>query len=213
MDFLDLGFLDYKSACLCQIELHEKRQKDKIPDTLILVEHPHVITLGRNTKKGDIVKRERLELMGVPVIEIDRGGGATYHGPGQIVVYPIFNLRLYKKDIRFYLEMLEKVIIELLHIYQIKARGNYLTRGIWVNNKKIASIGIAISKWITYHGLALNINPDMSFFSYISPCGLSSDKMMSMQEALGCPLDKQKIKNELAGIFKKLFNDSLLSKN
>ena len=213
IDIADLGLMDYREAYAVQKEIHLKRQREEVNDTLIFVEHPPVITAGRMFKKGDIVSSENLKAREVPFVTIDRGGGVTCHGPGQIVIYPIVNLKAFGRDIRFYLDKLEAVFVELLSRYGLKARTLSAQRGIWVRDRKIASIGIGISKWITFHGAALNVDMDMRLFSLIMPCGFSPEIMTSMRKLLNKKPDNAKIKEELAEIFKVVFSRAYNSKN
>ncbi|MCK5306158.1 MAG: lipoyl(octanoyl) transferase LipB [Candidatus Omnitrophica bacterium] len=213
IDIVDLGLMNYREAYAVQKETHLKRQRGEVNDTLIFVEHPSVITVGRAHKKSDIVNPDVLKSKKVPFITIDRGGGATCHGPGQIVIYPIIDLKVFGRDIRFYLDKLEAVFVELLNRYSLKARTLSAQRGIWVGDRKVVSIGIGISKWITFHGAALNVDMDMWLFSLIMPCGFNPEIMTSMCKLLNKKPDNAKIKKELAEIFMVVFNRAYNSKN
>ncbi len=180
LQVIDLGRQSWDTAWAMQQEFVEKRKADLVPDTLLFVEHPHVITMGRNASESNILAgREFLEQAGIAVRETNRGGDVTYHGPGQIVGYPIFDLNPWKKDVRAYVQALEAAIIRTLAGYGIEAhtRSGKET-GVYVEKPgmapaKICALGIHISRWVTSHGFALNLNPDLRYFSYIVPCGLT----------------------------------------
>jgi len=202
---LDLGLRDYQEVWFLQNKLVEKRIRGEIEDTLILVEHFPVITLGKKGKKEEIlVSQEYLSREGIIVLYVDRGGRITFHGPGQLVAYPILNLTLAKRDIHWYIRNLEKVIIKLLAKLEIKGISRKGYTGVWVGEEKIASIGIGVKKWVTYHGLALNVNTDLSYFSFINPCGLGK-KVTSITEVLSSSVEMDKIKTLLVDSFCEVF--------
>ncbi len=158
LDLLDLGLREYKEVWCLQDKLVKRIIAGEAKDTLILVEHFPVITLGKQAKKEEIlVSPERLSKKGIAVFVVDRGGKVTFHGPGQLVAYPILNLTLIKRDVHWYIRNLERVIIELLARLEVKGecKGGYT--GVWIGEDKIASIGVGVKKWVTYHGLALNV--------------------------------------------------------
>jgi lipoate-protein ligase B len=164
-----------------QKKLVERRINGEISDSLILVEHDHVLTLGRNSHEENIL------MSGLPRFEIERGGDVTYHGPGQLVAYPIISLTANNLGVRPYIERLEKVVIDSMSTYGLTTVGKLgpLT-GVWVEGKrKIASIGVAVSHWVTYHGLALNVTTDLSYFQKIKPCGFEAAVMTSLEKELG----------------------------
>jgi len=177
-EVLDLGLIDYKEALSFQEPLAKDVAAGIRQSTLILCEHNPVITLGRQARKENILKAEaELTAAGIKIVNTNRGGDVTLHLPGQLIVYPVFDLRRLGRDIRMFLRNLEEVVILLLEYYGIRAhRQNGLT-GAWVSGRKIASIGIAISHWVTNHGLSLNVSCDLNLFSLIKPCGL--DIMMT----------------------------------
>jgi lipoate-protein ligase B len=143
--------------------------------------------------------------LGIDFYAVDRGGDITYHGPGQLVVYPIFDLSRYKKDLKYFLNQLEETIIRFLRIYNIGAKRKSGFTGVWIGDKKIASIGIAVKKWITYHGMAININPDLRYFSFIRPCGLDI-KMTSVSQVLNHEIEiDRELKQNLINKFKEVF--------
>ena len=194
----DFGFSsDYRTIYDFQKKLVEKRINGEIPDSLILVEHDHVLTLGRNSHEENILKS------GLPRFEIERGGDVTYHGPGQLVAYPIISLTANNLGVRQYIELLEKVVIDSVSTYGLSAVGKLgpLT-GVWVGGKrKIASIGVAVSHWVTYHGLALNVTTDLSYFQKIKPCGFEGRVMTSLELELGRPLDLVEVKEKILASF------------
>jgi len=169
----DLGRVDYAEAFELQRALVDQRKRGEIPDQFLIVEHPHTITLGRNGHMENLLAREEiLERAGVAFHETDRGGDITYHGPGQIVGYPIVDLREWKRDVVAYIRAIEQVIIDSLADFGLKAGRLQGMTGVWVDGAKIAAIGVHISRWVTSHGFALNANTDLSYFQYIVPCGL-----------------------------------------
>ena len=170
----DLGRLRYGDAFALQRELVEQRKRGEIPDQLLIVEHPHVVTMGRNGKRENMLAGEDLLLRaGVEFHLTDRGGDITYHGPGQIVGYPIVDLREWKRDVGAYVRGIEQVIIDALADFGITAGRIPGLTGVWVAEAKIAAIGVHISRWVTSHGFALNVDTDLSYFQYIVPCGLT----------------------------------------
>jgi len=203
---LDTGLKDYMEAYNLQKELLVKRIKNEIPDTLILTEHTPTFTIGRKGGRENLlVNEEILEKNGIKVYEIDRGGDVTYHGPGQIVGYPIINLSEWNKDIHLYLRSLEEVIIRFLSHFKITAgRINDYT-GVWVGNEKIA-IGIGVSKWTTFHGFCININPNKKHFRMITPCGIRDKKITSLDELTGETTDMRKAKQVLVTEFGNCFD-------
>lgn len=192
MIFEDWGLIDYESALQKQLEyVDQVAADDNHPGFLVFCTHPAVVTTGRQTKPEDIFAWQG------PVIEISRGGQATYHGPSQVVVYPIINLKKPRagrgaQEIRGYLRDFEKAIVETLHQYNVPAEGNQTAKvedtGVWVETdlglKKIASLGIAVKKWTTFHGAAINVHHDESAFQGINPCGYKTDTMISLESFL-----------------------------
>ena len=203
---LDTGLKDYMEAYNLQKELLVKRIKNEIPDTLILTEHTPTFTIGRKGGRENLlVNEEVLKKNGIKVYEIDRGGDITYHGPGQIVGYPIMNLSEWNKDIHLYLRSLEEVIIRFLSHFKIMAgRINNYT-GVWVGDCKIAAIGIGVSKWTTFHGFCININPNKKHFSMITPCGIRDKSITSLDELTGEATDIEYAKQVLATEFGNCF--------
>ena len=178
---LNLGLTDYKKALNIQLDLLDKRKNNLIPDTLILLQHPPTITIGRGGDlKNLLVSQSYLKDRGIYFEQISRGGDITFHGPGQIVAYPIMDLNNLGRDIHKYLRSLEHLIIDMLKNYGIKASGFKGITGVWSNDKKIESIGIGVKRWITYHGFAININNDLNYYDMIIPCGLSKVRMTNV---------------------------------
>lgn len=181
-----LGNIDYASAWQLQRDLVQQRRTGDIPDTLLLLEHqPPVITLGRAAHAEHLLKPpEDLQRMGIQLIETDRGGDITYHGPGQLVGYPILDLREHGRDVHLYLRQLEEVIIIALSHFGIAGHRKEGLTGVWVGEEKVAAIGIKVSHWITMHGFALNVCPDLSHFDLIVPCGIRDKGVTSLQRLL-----------------------------
>ena len=185
-EFRDLGRVRYGDAFDLQRDLVERRKRGEIPDQFLVVEHPHVITLGRNGQmKNLLAPSEVLERAGIEFHPTDRGGDITYHGPGQIVGYPILDLREWKRDVVGYVRAVEQVLIDSLAEFSITGERVPGATGVWVEGRgKIAAIGVHISRWVTSHGFALNVDTDLSYFQYIVPCGLT--KPVTSMRALGC---------------------------
>ncbi|HLK22676.1 MAG TPA: lipoyl(octanoyl) transferase LipB [Bryobacteraceae bacterium] len=200
----DLGRLSYAEAFAMQQSLVEQRKRGAIPDQLLIVEHPHVITQGRNGHAENLLASEEiLARAGIAFHPTDRGGDITYHGPGQIVGYPIFDLREWKRDVVAYVRMVEQAMIDALQEFEIDARRVEGCTGVWVNGKKVAAIGIHISRWVTSHGFALNHTTDLSYFQYIVPCGLTKP-VTSMRE-LGSNAGREEVTAALARNFARRF--------
>ncbi|MDG6910951.1 MAG: lipoyl(octanoyl) transferase LipB [Nitrososphaerota archaeon] len=182
----DLGTVEYGQVLELQKKLAARRARGEIPDSLILVEHPHVVTLGRKTSPDNFKPQT------IPVFQVERGGDATYHGPGQLVGYPIFLLNGH--DVRRHVRSIEEAIIRAVAAYGVDGGRLEGHPGVWVNGKKLASIGVAVADWVSYHGFALNVNTDLSYFDLIRPCGLDPSTMTSMQKILGGSLPFEEVK-------------------
>ncbi len=187
---LDLGRMEYGAALDLQRRLAEKRATGEIPDVLILVEHEHVITLGRKTTP------ENFRPQDVPVFRVERGGDATYHGPGQLVGYPITLLE--DHDVRRHVRIIEEALLRAVRRFGVEGEKMEGHPGVWVRDRKLASIGVAVTNWVTYHGFALNINTDMSYFGLIRPCGLDPDTMTSMEKVAGRKVPFDDVKEAVA---------------
>ncbi len=208
IEILDLGMQAYKASWSFQKELLKKRSNNEINDTLIFVEHEPVYTLGKNADENHILQNYPED---VQTFHIERGGDVTYHGPGQLVVYPILDLRDYKKSISWYMRSLEQIIINTLLEYNIKSvRKNGLT-GVWYKDEKIAALGVRVSKWITMHGLSLNINPDLNYYKSIIPCGIFEYGVTSMSKILDKNIDLELVKSTLKIKFLDQFNINYLA--
>jgi len=184
----DLGRIEYGAALELQRALVEKRKRGAIPDQFLIVEHPHVITLGRNGKPEHLLGSETaLRRAGISFSATDRGGDITYHGPGQVVGYPILDLRDWKRDVVAYVRALEQTIIDALTEFGVAAGRIEGCTGCWVDGGKIAAIGVHISRWITSHGFALNLTTDLSYFQYIVPCGLARPVTSMAEQGRSAP--------------------------
>lgn len=181
----DLGVMDYGRALALQRAIARHRIAGEIPhDVLLLVEHPHVVTLGRSTGAGHVTaSHEALAAQGVQLFDVDRGGDATYHGPGQLVGYPILDLKRHRMDLHWYLRQVEEVIIRALQPFGVAGARRSGYTGVWVEDEKIASIGVHARDWVTWHGFALNVTTDLSYFDLIVPCGIPGVRMTSIRKA------------------------------
>ena len=197
---VDLGLMDYRQALALQESLVEQRRQDEGSDTLLLLEHPPVFTLGRGADESFVLNPHH-----VPVHRVSRGGQVTFHGPGQLVGYPILALPRHRRDVHAYIRDLENVLIDTLGVYGLQAQQRQGLTGVWLNEQKIASIGVGIRRWVTFHGFALNVDPDLSYFSDIIPCGLHGVQMTSMAQALGRTIALDEVKIRLAEIFAATF--------
>lgn len=194
----DLGKKDYADVLQKQKELVAKRKKGIIPNTLILTEHPHVITIGKNSGENNLLaEKEDLEEKGIKIYKTERGGDITYHGPGQIVGYPILNLKQHKKDLHWLMRIYEEIFINILsERFDISANRISGLTGVWVNDKKITSIGIGAKHWISYHGFAFNYDPNLEYFKYIIPCGIKNMGVTSLKKLQpNLTIDMNEIKN------------------
>jgi lipoate-protein ligase B len=187
---LDLGRMEYGRALELQKILVERRARGEIPDALVLLEHEHVITLGKKTTP------ENLRAQQVPVFHVERGGDATYHGPGQLVGYPI--IKLEDHDVRRHVLSIERALIAAVRRWGIGGEIVEGHPGVWVGGRKLASIGVAVTSWVSFHGFALNVNTEMKYFDLIRPCGLDSETMTSMRVLLGRRVDFQDVKRAVA---------------
>jgi lipoate-protein ligase B len=209
---LDLGRMDYGRSLIVQDQTVERRKRNEIPDCLFFVEYPHVITLGRMGKIDHLLVSElELRTSGVEFFPTNRGGDITYHGPGQLVAYPVLDLRNRGKDIGHYLRDLESCIMTTLEDFAILARRIPGATGVWVGEEKIAAIGIRTSQWICSHGLALNVSTDLSYFSLIVPCGLDSKRVTSMSKLLGTEVEISQVKERFCLHFGKIFERTPVS--
>ena len=198
----NIGQKSYKAVWDLQKEMQQQRIRGEIEDTLILVEHDPVYTLGKNADKDHLLQSRDES---VDVFNIERGGDITFHGPGQLVVYPILDLSNYKKSVSWYMRTLEQVLIDTLIEFKIIAQRNDGLTGVWVGDEKIAALGVRISRWVTMHGFALNVNPDLSFYDGIIPCGIFDHGVTSMEQLLGETQNNDNVKNMVIEKFNKYF--------
>jgi lipoyl(octanoyl) transferase len=203
-----LGLVDYQAALDLQNDLVEQRKQGVIPDQLLLLEHPPVITLGarnHNSRSNVLESEESLARQGVGLYETGRGGDVTYHGPGQLVGYPILELPPDRRDVHRYVRDLEDVLIQTVAGFGIVAARIPGLTGAWVGEHKLAAIGVRISRWVTSHGFALNVNTDLSHFGLIVPCGITGKGVTSMAELLGRPVPMADVADAVASRFERAF--------
>lgn len=200
---LDLGLVDYQAAWNLQRSLVRRRLRGEIRDTLLLLEHPSVYTVGR---RGSV---SGLRDLGLPVYEVERGGDVTFHGPGQLVGYPIMALKKGKLDVRSHVNRLEETLRRVATSYGLTPEEGPHA-GLWAGGKKLASIGVAVKHYVTYHGFALNVSVDLAPFKRIQPCGLDATRIASLQEMLDRPVDMDEVKGQLMDCFAVSFHMSLL---
>ena len=199
---LDLGHRPYQEVWDLQKEMQAKRINTQIEDTLILVEHEPVYTLGKNADENHLLQN-RDESVGV--FQIERGGDITFHGPGQLVGYPILDLSNYKKSVSWYMRTLEQVTIDVLDEIGIEAKRSEGLTDVWVGDEKIAAQGVRISRWVTMHGFALNVNTDLSFYDGIIPCGIFDHGVTSIEQLLGEKQDMETVKQVVIKKFNQNF--------
>jgi len=205
----DLGRIEYGRAFELQQRLVEQRKQGVIGDQLLLLEHPHTITLGRNGRLENLLGSDSaLRAAGIAFHQTDRGGDITYHGPGQVVGYPILDLREWKRDVGAYVRAIEQVMIDALARFGVPAGRLAGCTGAWGDGKKIGAIGVHISRWVTSHGFALNVNTDLSYFGYIVPCGLA--KPVTSMAQLGVDATTPDVRAELARQFGRAFDREIL---
>lgn len=201
-----LALMRYQTAWDAQRRIHAQVADGNSPNVLMLLEHPHVYTLGRRGQDSDIlVDAAQLEKLGAEVHHVDRGGEVTYHGPGQLVAYPIVNLRKWRGGPLKFVQALERTLVSALTEFGIEAESEDRPTGVWVGNAKIAAIGVRVSQGVSMHGFALNVNPDLSFFEKIVPCGLPEAEVTSMSEQLGTPPDIDEVANVVTRCFGEAF--------
>ena len=203
---IDLGLMEYQKAWNLQHLLWSRRVEGKLPDVLLILEHPPVITLGRRGNRSHLkVSPEILEEMRIPVFHVERGGDITYHGPGQMVVYPILDLKDYGYRLIRYVDQLEEIILHVLKDFGIEGEKDSRNRGVWAKGSKIASIGVAIKQWVSFHGVALNYETDLKYFDLIDPCGLVGEEMTSMAKILGKEVSREELAGKIIFHFKEVF--------
>ena len=206
LKYFDLGLIDYKEAWELQKEIFSQKLDGNSEDFLLLLEHPNTYTLGKTADRLNLKSSEDyLKENHISVYDIDRGGDITYHGPGQIVGYPIIDLNNWYKDSHKYLRALEEVIIKTCAEYDLDCERNPKYTGVWINDKKIAAIGIKISRWITMHGFAFNVNTDLNLFNGIVPCGIQDKAVTSLTNELKIDIDISEVKLKLLNNFVEIF--------
>lgn len=203
-----LDEIDYMEALTMQERLLQLRQQNKVPDIMLLLQHPPTLTLGTRENRHNIITPEvELARQGVKIYKINRGGDVTYHGPGQIVGYPILNLNGYGKSVRVYVDKLEELFIQLLEEeYGITASRDSQYTGVWIGGEKITAIGCAVKRWVTMHGFAFNVNTNLSHFKWINPCGITDRGVTSLQKILGQPQDMRQVNQQVISHFSRVFN-------
>jgi len=207
---VDTGLIPYRPACELQQLLVQARKAGAIPDVLLLCEHPHVITLGRNAERKNLLASERvLAQMNVELHATDRGGDVTYHGPGQIVGYPILDLAQHRRDVRWYVEQLEEVMMRATADYGIAAKRIEGSHGIWIDapagEQKLGALGVHMSRWVTSHGFAYNVSTDLRYFDLIVPCGIAGKRATSLERALGRTVPGHEVRERMESHFSDVF--------
>jgi lipoyl(octanoyl) transferase len=212
LDVRHLGVITYSDALALQAELVQQRRAGTIPDTLLLLQHPHVVSVGvkKDGRAHILATPERLESLGVDVFDTGRGGDVTYHGPGQIVAYPILDLNPDRRDVHRYVRDLEEVMIRVCKAYGIDAGRLAGLTGAWITHptrgpEKVGAIGVRISRWVTSHGLALNVTTDLSFFDLIVPCGIADHGVTSLQRVADRPVELAQVAVQLASELGRVF--------
>jgi lipoate-protein ligase B len=201
LEVRDCGLMDYHEALTLQLKLVEQRAKDQIPNTAVIVEHPPVITLGvRKDLNRLCITEEQAKKKGIEIAKVRRGGGCTAHNPGQVVLYPIIKLRSLRLGVNNYIRELEEIGIELLEQLQVEVERRKGFPGLWVGRKKIGSIGVRINRWVTFHGMAINIKNDLSIFEAIVPCGLKGVQITNVLKETGREYSMDEVKQKLTQI-------------
>jgi lipoate-protein ligase B len=211
---VDLGLMPYRRACEFQRRVVEARKNGAIPDVLLLCEHPHVITLGRNGKREHLrATNQLLEQMNVEFSATDRGGDITYHGPGQVVGYPILDLAEHRRDVRWFVERLEEIMIRATADFGVAAKRIAARHGIWVETprgeEKLAALGVHLSRWVTSHGFAYNVSTDLRYFDLIVPCGIADKRATSLEHVLGRAVGSGEVRPRLVTHFGQVFARAL----
>lgn len=206
LNIIDLGLTEYQRALQIQKTLVKERLDNSTPDTLLLVEHPHVVTLGKQTSPNDVLDNS------IPIVKVDRGGSATYHGPGQLVGYIIMDLKSKGISVPVLISKIHEIIILTLDELDITAKREKNDTGVWIGQKKIASIGLSVRNWITYHGFSLNVNTDLERFNAIRPCGYDSQVMTSVNSIKRKEYSKEVIQTKVIRNFSNVFEYNKIQK-
>lgn len=206
--------IPYGPACELQRQLVEARKAGAIPDALLLCEHPHVVTLGRNGNRAHLLAGERLlAQMNVEIHSSDRGGDITYHGPGQIVGYPILDLAEHRRDVRWYVQQLEELMIRATADFGLAARRVEGRHGVWIDSasgeEKLAALGVHLSRWVTSHGFAYNVSTDLRYFDLIVPCGIAGKRATSLERAVGRVVPVEEVRERLIARFAEVFHRTI----
>lgn len=200
------GFVPYADGLERQLACRKALERGAGPQTLLLLEHAPVLTLGRNTRSENLLHTPKTyAALGIDLVKTDRGGDVTYHGPGQLMAYPILDLRHWRLSLRWYLRMLEEAIIRTLAEYGLPGERLEPHTGVWVNGAKVAQVGVGVRNWFTCHGVAINVDPDMAHFGLIVPCGIADKPVASMVQLLGRPLPVAEVANRFSNNFVTLF--------
>lgn len=201
-----LGLVEYVDALNLQREKVAERKRAAIADTLLLLEHPHVYTFGRNAKREHLLaSSDRLVALNARIFDTDRGGDITYHGPGQLVGYPILDLTVHRRDLGWYMRSLEEVFIRTAADFGIQAGRLPGAAGVWVGNDKLVAMGVRVSRWVTSHGFAFNVDTDLSYFEAIVPCGLRDRGVTSLARLLGRPVPMDAVIERVIAHFGRVF--------
>ncbi|MEG6616723.1 lipoyl(octanoyl) transferase LipB [Peptococcaceae bacterium 1198_IL3148] len=203
-----LGETDYQQALNMQMQLLALRQQGQVGDIMLLLQHPPTLTMGmRENRYNILVPEEQLKAQGASIYKINRGGDVTYHGPGQIVGYPILDLKNHGKSVKGYVNKLEEVFIQLLKDeYNLNAHREPAYRGVWINDEKITAIGCSVKRWVTMHGFAFNVNTNLQHFQWINPCGITDKGVTSLQKILGQSQDIDVLNQQVITYFCRMFN-------
>ncbi len=208
LQIIDCGLSDYRKILDLQLQLQEQRQHNKIPDTVLIVEHPAVITLGARSEANKLLLSEnQITARGIDIIRTRRGGGVTAHNPGQLVFYPIIHLQNFGLSVGEYIRKLEDIGIEMLRLLNVSSERKKGLPGLWVKEKKIASIGVKVSRFVTCHGMAININNDLSIFDLFVPCGIDGVQMTAAREESGKQNLMNDVKKQLCKLLTKHFSN------
>jgi lipoyl(octanoyl) transferase len=201
------GLVDYAAALEIQRERVAQRKAGTIPDTLILLEHPHVYTFGRNAREENmLVTGEFLASRGAQIFRTDRGGDVTYHGPGQLVGYPILDLTQHRRDISWYMRSIEEVSLRTARDFGVEATRSEGCTGVWVGKDKLTAMGVHLSRWVTSHGFAMNVNADLRYFEWIVPCGLKNKGVTSLEKLLGRTVPMEEVRECAVKHFTEVFH-------
>lgn len=205
MQFVDLGCVDFQTALEKQEKTVQAISEQRYPETVYLLEHPHIFTIGRGGHPGNLLAERDWEDQPIKLLRISRGGDVTYHGPGQLVGYSHLNLRIRGRDVHQYLRRLEESLIRTSQYFGVEAFRRPDLTGVWAGEGKLAAIGVAVRQWITMHGFALNLNTDLRYFQLIHPCGIAACPVTSMKAMRGSAVDPREVKEVFQQAFQEVF--------